>query len=178
MPYVVEAWIDVPPATQTGQKEARGFRRISALVHVNKTPITAEVSAYRDTTDHSLSLHGCGLSHRFDVGRARPCAVWLNVQTPYMPLASDGKAPDLSVMIDTIAAAVQRAACTRAKRDAPRVQVAAQRTIAEITMALIPEGVRVMGGNRFNQRHLFYAVRTYLIKETGQQPKWARLRPS
>ena len=37
---------------------------------------------------------GCGLRHIFEVGR-KPVRIVINVTTPYMPITTDGKEPDL-----------------------------------------------------------------------------------
>src|SRR5258708_5486754 len=97
IPFVVEAW---------AEKRAGG--KTELLACINRTPATGELSAARDKRD--LFAFGCGLRHyitkaplgvEFDI--------WLNVTTPYMPITSDGKAPDLYPFFKEIQAAVSKA---------------------------------------------------------------------
>src|SRR5262249_1192400 len=95
LPFVVEAWAE--------RAEADRIR-----VSVNRTPITAEVDAYHNQK-RKFSLSGCGLNHYMDASQ-RPLHVCLNVETPHMPITTDGKAPDLSPLVDAVGSAIMAAA--------------------------------------------------------------------
>jgi hypothetical protein len=84
MPYVIECFVEVLPA---GEDD-------SLSVLVNRTPITGEVVAQRQGKKNQIGVFGCGLRHLFDVGKL-PVRIYLNVITPYMPITTDGKEPDL-----------------------------------------------------------------------------------
>jgi len=110
VPVVVEAW-----ASPNDEPEI--------LRHVNRTPITAEIKMDRGMKDKTLyGIFGCGLSSEqkntalpVKAGRGREDSLVVNVTTPYMPITTDGKAPDLSVIGATIQGAIEKA-IRRAKR--------------------------------------------------------------
>ncbi|HMB05773.1 MAG TPA: hypothetical protein VKP69_18810, partial [Isosphaeraceae bacterium] len=87
VPILLEAWAEVRDEAQV-------------VVCVNRTPVAAEIDAFHEKG--TLILSGCGLNHGFKVGRKSPLLV-LNVETPYMPITSDGKAPDLRPILGDIA---------------------------------------------------------------------------
>ncbi len=173
IPYVVEVWAG-EPATLGRERKAW---KCECNVLVNKTPVTARLGVLYDAADKTIALNGCGLSYaNGDITVAcPPSSLWINVQTPYMPVTTEGKAPDLLPLRDAIAAAIQKAA-GKAKRLRPVVQPGQRvRSIKEITQEHIPAGVAMAGTNgryRFSQRQLFYKVRPFIIEETGAEPKW------
>lgn len=92
IPYVVEAWVDInTPA---------GLEFL-----INKSPSTGQMTLYRGKKD--LTISGCGL---FESIKMKPAHIVINIITPYMPIVSDGKEPDLKQMKDVIIQAVQKAA--------------------------------------------------------------------
>src|SRR5262249_44089542 len=91
IPYVVEVW-----ANNTQKKT------ILRSYCVNRTPVTGSINAARDKRD--ICVFGCGL--RRTIAQAPKDAhfdIQLNITTPYMPIMSDGKAPDLQPFVDAIA---------------------------------------------------------------------------
>lgn len=154
VPVVIEAWAELGD-------------RAEILVFVNRTPVAAEIKAYhkKDT----LILSGCGLSHAFKVGRKPPLLV-LNVETPYMPITSDGKAPDLSPIVDDIEI-LARKILKRVKPDAGPIGRGPSQK--EIILAHLDEAVAKAGGDgayRFSLRQLFYAVRPHVLDVLGKEP--------
>lgn len=159
IPFRVEAWADLAYTDRPTFK-----------VYVNKTPVTAEVKAYYSKND--LSLFGCGLAHSLTVGRSSP-AIWLNVITPYIPLTSDGKAPDLRPLVSPIADAITKAT-NRAKRDR-RATGLPRRTQKSMVYEATPEGAGTLsegGRYRFSQRHLLYVIRPAIKPELGRDIEW------
>ena len=64
------------------------------LACVNRTPVTGDIRAARDKRD--IDLFGCGLRHTVaEAPKDKHFTIWLNITTPYMPITSDGKEPDL-----------------------------------------------------------------------------------
>jgi hypothetical protein len=156
IPAAVEAWAKV--AKEPG-----------ACALVNRTPITGEISAWKEKA--SMCLHGCNVYLEFDAGR-QPVEVWFNVDTPYMPITTDGKEPNLEAFEDLIQEAVSKAV-RAAKRAAP-VQGRAN-TKKEAILANLPAAIAKESGNgehRFGQRQLFYGIRPPFIEEIGEQPNW------
>ncbi|MGE3361698.1 MAG: hypothetical protein AB7O92_34190 [Acidimicrobiia bacterium] len=164
LPYVLEAWAELADD---------GDERPEVLVSVNRSPVVADVRARHEKT--GLVVHGCGLGHRIEVGR-RPVHVWLNLTTPYMPITSDGKEPDLTPFLDVIYRAVEVVA-RRAKRHArddasPRSQ---SETKKGVILASLEEAASKASGDgeyRFSLRQLFYAVRPYVLDELQEEPSY------
>jgi len=154
IPYVIEAW-------------TRLDEQAEIYIHVNRTPITGEVRIYHSKTE--LQLFGCGLRHEFDVGR-RSLQVWLSIITPFMPITTDGKSPDLTYLLGGIVRTIKKS-ISRAKRNAPKGS--APRSQKEIVIEHIPEGIeQAGGGHRYSQRQLFYAIRPFLIAELNKEPNF------
>jgi hypothetical protein len=112
IPFVVEAWI-APYASAP-----KGSTDVDATVCVNRTPVTMPVSVWYAGREKRLWLSGGGLFHYLRNIVACPERLVLNVITPYMPITSDGKAPDLGYMMEEIADVIAKAA-RAAKRSQP-----------------------------------------------------------
>ena len=166
VPVVVEAWAspDDSPAI---------------AVFVNRTPITAEIKMDRGMKDKSLyGIFGCGLSSQqhntalpIKAGRGREFLIVVNVTSPYMPVTTDGKAPDLSVIEETIRGAIDKA-IRRAKRKNANGRKTSQ---AAVIIEAIPAAIDKASGNgqhRYSQRQLFYQVRPYVLSALGIEPEW------
>jgi hypothetical protein len=97
IPYAVEVWAsseDVDDDTVT--------------MCVNRTPIAGNVEIARDRLD--IDLFGCGLKHT--VAKAAESVhfnICINVTTPYMPITSDGKEPNLLPFLIGIQTACKKA---------------------------------------------------------------------
>ena len=104
IPAVIEVWMKPSPVNH-------------AEVSVNRTPVTAHVTLQKDKSD--LNIFGCGLAHNLAKTSHKGVALHLNVMTPYMPITSDGKEPNLKPFLPAISAAVARA--IRKMRRPPRV---------------------------------------------------------
>ena len=163
LPFAVEAWVAVDD--QAGE-------RPDILIAVNKTPITAEVNGF--TEKGKLAIIGAGLKHYLaPVGRAKLRRVVVNVMTPYMPITSDGKAPNLEPMFDQVAEAIETA--TRRAKRGQRSFAPRRRSQKEIVFANLEAGHRKAsqdGRYRFSQRQLYYALRPTLLDATGQEPDY------
>ena len=96
IPLVVEAWA-APAEDET-----------ELIVCINRTMITGEIEVARDKRD--IDLFGCGLAHTVaQAPREKHFTLWLNIITPYMPITSDGKAPDLKPFLPEICSAAAKA---------------------------------------------------------------------
>jgi len=159
IPYVVEAWTKF-------EEDAAIF------VHVNQTPITGEVVAFHHKT--KLHLSGCNLAdegyvHAINIGK-RPVCVYLSIITPFMPIISTGKSPDLRCFLPGITAAIEKST-KKAKRYAPKISAPSQKKIA---LEHLEEGMAKAGGahHLYSQRQLFYAIRTFVMAELGIELKF------
>ena len=104
IPAVVEIWM-------------RPSSALRAEVSVNRTPVAASVSLQKDKSD--LDIFGCGLAHNIGKTAHKGVTLHLNVMTPYMPITSDGKEPNLKPFLHAISAAAGQA--IRKMRRPPRV---------------------------------------------------------
>jgi DNA topoisomerase VI subunit B len=151
IPVVVEAW------TRPTEDE------FEITAFVNRTPITGGVEIYKDV-DKSVVMSGCGLADSFG-GNHKPFEVWFNIDTPYMPITTDGKAPNFDPFSDLIREACQKAAKKIPReKDRPRIK---EETQADVIFDLIPGCVRHASGDgkhRFKQRQVFYAVRPLFME--------------
>jgi hypothetical protein len=111
---------------------------------------------------------------------AVPCGrsevgVFLNVQTPYLPITTDGKEPNLSLLGDGIADAVGKAV-KQGKRLARLFDLGAKsKSQKEVITDTLPEVIRKASGEgryRFSIRQLFYAVRPYFLEAFGKEPAY------
>jgi hypothetical protein len=159
LPYTVEAWCS-PLEAGDGDE---------AVVLVNRTPVTGNVDLTRESEKTHVALFGCNLGHKFRVGR-KPVSVTINVQTPHMPITSDGKAPNLRLYVEAIADVIESAArkCQRANPSA-KGRPQARAILDHLEEDLVKAGG---GKSRFSQRRLFYVVRPRLLDEFRKEPSW------
>ena len=169
VPVVVEAW-------------AFPYGASRLTVYVNRTPITAEIKMHRGMKDKSLyGIFGCGLSNEqrstalpIKAGRGREYSVMVNITTPHMPITTDGKAPDLSVIEDSISESIEKA-IRRAKRKNGGTNGNRQTTQAAVITRALPAAIAKASGNgryRYSLRQLFYAVRPYVLNALGTEPDY------
>jgi hypothetical protein len=157
IPFVAEAWIEpLPP-------DPRAEHNLKFTALVNRTPVTAEIEAYNKLgKEKGLTLFGCGLEHRFDkvTATGRSYAITMNITTPYMPITSDGKAPDLDPFASTIAEVLGKA-MRKARRNAPK-NTDERLTQKQIVLDNLDAAVEQVSGSgiyRFNERQVLYVLR-------------------
>jgi hypothetical protein len=95
IPFVVETWAEALDDDEDSELS----------VFVNKTPVTGDIEIARDKKE--INFFGCGL--RSTVAQTTKTAqfnIHLNVITPFMPITSDGKAPDFDPFFPAISDAV------------------------------------------------------------------------
>ena len=157
IPFVVEAW-----AKKTAEK---GDIRLAMMV--NRTPITGEIKTYRGD-DKDICLFGCGLSHAVvESPKKGSYDIRVNLITPYCPITSDGKAPDLRPFVPAIGAAIA-AATKKAQRAAPKERRVSQK---DVVLDNLDDAIANASGDgefRFNERQIFYQLRPIVLEQTGQ----------
>jgi hypothetical protein len=160
IPFVVEA-------------SAYKARATFLTVCVNRTPVTGDI--YADRNQRKINAFGCGLSHTIaKAPKEVQFRIWLNITTPYMPITSDGKAPDLMPFFDNICAAVQKAV-----KKAHRPDAKDKLTQKDIVLDNLDTVIAQVSGDdefRFNERQLFYALRPIVMDETGEELKIANFK--
>jgi hypothetical protein len=154
---VVEAWAERLDQGKT-----------CLAVCVNRTPITGQVRAARDNRD--IDVFGCGLHHQIaGAPKHEQFGLVLNIITPFMPITSDGKAPDLLPFFDGIAEATAKAV-----RKAHRPNAGSGKSQKDVVLDNLDRAIATVSGDgefRFNERQVFYVLRDVVSKATGQELK-------
>jgi hypothetical protein len=156
IPFVVEAWAEAD-ALET-----------DLYVCVNRTPVSGDIHASREKRD--IDFFGCGLAHNItQAPKDAEFNIWLNITTPYMPITSDGKAPNLKPFYDEISEAVGKAV-KKAHRPNTR-GVSIKDVVLDNLDAVIAE---VSGDGEypsFNPRQLLYVLRPIVRSKLGVELK-------
>ena len=158
IPFVLEAYAELD--------EQAGFQ-----VTVNRTPITGSVEAFH--AKEKLYVSGCGLDHAVTIGR-RPVRVCLNIQTPKMPIISDGKAPNLLPFLDEIFTVLEKVVRRAKKGSADRADRQAP-TVKDVILQCLDKAIDKASGSgeyRFSLRQLYYAVRPYVQEAVEVEPEY------
>ena len=156
VPFVVETWAQKIDAQ-------RGTR---LTVCVNRTPISGEINVSRDKRD--IDAFGCGLSH--NIAQAPVEAQFflvINITTPYMPITSDGKEPNLEPFLAAIVTATGRAV-----RKAHRPTAGGRISQKDIVLDNLDDAIATVSGEegyRFNPRQILYVVRPIVRDEIGEE---------
>ncbi|MFB4321617.1 ATP-binding protein [Priestia sp. BR_2] len=162
IPVVVEAWVGIHKGDSDSNESG-------LTICVNKTPVTADVNI--STKQATSTLWGGGLY--IDV-RSRPASFFINIITPYMPITSDGKAPDFRMMSTLIEDAVKRAASKA--RKVHLTDLSGGRSEKQIIVDNLDAAIeKTSGGGQyiFSQRQLYYAIRPYIMDAfEGKQPNY------
>ncbi|TAF67739.1 MAG: hypothetical protein EAZ55_01595 [Cytophagales bacterium] len=148
---------------------------------VNRTPIIGEVGI--SYLEKNISIFGCGL-HLFTpcATLLKPPIVWVNVLTPYMPIVSNGKEPDLSVLNHFISEGI-----TKISNQLRKKQLQANTNNFSISQEKIPSQKQIVieyltqainkasgeGQYRYSLRQLYYALRPIVITHTQKELKYA-----
>ena len=111
-------------------------------------------------------LGGCGLSSEqnntatdFKVGRSGNFSLTVNIVTPYMPIVTDGKAPDL-VPIRPVLRGVLEKAVQRFRRQS-KTNLTGTPTQKAVVLERLDEAVKKTSGGgkyRYSLRQLFYCI--------------------
>src|SRR4029077_7998082 len=110
-----------------------------------------------------LILNGCGLCHSAEKApRKDGYYITINVITPYCPITSDGKAPDLSKFVNRVMAAVE-SAMNKAHREAPKDNKLSQK---DVVLNNLDEVIALVSGDgqyRFGERQILYKMRPIVM---------------
>jgi hypothetical protein len=161
LPFVVEVWAKVSLWD-------------SIEVNVNRTPISAQVIIRREDKKTDVGIIGCGIANRFSIG-LKPMKLIVNVQTPYMPITSDGKAPDLLPMLEALYETITKATGSAKRHHTLVNPTERRRPETEIVRGVLDEAIAKASGDgasRFSLRQLFYQVRPFIIAELGKEPTY------
>jgi Topoisomerase 6 subunit A/Spo11, Toprim domain len=159
IPFVVEAWAYSGAAYGAATKT-------TLCAYVNRTQITGAIEAARDK--RNIDAFGCGLHHIIAAApKDAQFDIRLNVTTPYMPITSDGKEPNLEPFLDGIVTAVGKAV-----RKAHRPNAGNKQTQKDVVLEHLEEAIAKISNNgqyRFNQRQILYALRPIVKAELDKE---------
>jgi hypothetical protein len=156
LPVRVEAWSMVADHADAD---------FAAVAFVNRTPSTTPLYVSKHTK--RLFIHGSGLGVTFGKNHA-PFLLWFNVDTPYMPIVSEGKEPDFSHFEELIVKVIEKAAskvpCIARERGDHKVKGPSAKRQKQNALIgeLIPWGMdnaRGATNYRIDLRSLYYAIR-------------------
>lgn len=161
IPCVAEAW-----AYFSGDPKST---KVHLDCFVNRTPITGQLTAY--IYKKTLVLRGCGLNHEIDVASG-DLDVVLNLTTPYCPITTDGKEPNLEPFVETIADAISKAV-KKAKRIAPKLRSETSETTQKaIILANLAQAIAK--ARRRLRRAVADGLRSSILDWShGRQSRWA-----
>jgi len=155
IPFVVETW---------ARKLAKAFDT-QLLVCVNRTPVTGKIHAARDKRD--IDAFGCGLSHNIaQAPREAQFLIAINITTPYVPIISDGKEPNLEPFLRAIVTATGKAV-----RKAHRPTAGGRVSQKDIVLNNLDDAIATVSGDgefRFNERQVLYVIRKIVHDEIGE----------
>jgi hypothetical protein len=158
IPFVVEVWAG---KMDSGNKILLG-------VCINRTPSPGEIRAYR-TDDKEISIFGSGLSHGCtNAPKKGAFFIHVNVTTPFCPITSDGKAPDLLPFVSAIMDAIARAT-RKAQRAAPDERKATAKSVVYENMLEVVAIISGNGEDDFNARQILYRMRPIIKEATDQE---------
>jgi hypothetical protein len=156
MPFVVEVWTD---------EYEKGVEDSDLTFCINHTPVTGNIEVSHDSKD--IDFFGCGLHHRVaKAPKEKQFDIWVNIVTPYMPITSDGKEPDLLPFFSEITSAVSKA-IRKVTNPSAGGKVHQKDVVLEHLLAVIAS-VSTNGKFRFNYRQLFYELRPLVRNEIGE----------
>jgi hypothetical protein len=158
IPFVVEAWAE--------RMEGEAADADTTLtVCVNRSPITGEIHAAHRKRD--IDAFGCGLSHTIATAPiGAEFFITLNVITPFMPITSDGKEPNLKPFLTTIMTVAEKAV-RKAHRPTAETRVSQK----DIVFDNLDDAIATVSGDaqfRFTERQVLYVVRKVVHDEIGE----------
>jgi Topoisomerase 6 subunit A/Spo11, Toprim domain len=167
IPFLVEVWASRTIGMPIDSDDDEIADDVGVTVLINRTPIISKVNAFRDKD--GLNLDGSGLWHVCaNAPKKGGYDILLNVATPFCPIISDGKAPDLDPFADAIIGGIEEA-MRRAQRAAPKERRLTQKAV--VLQHLDDAIAAASGGFQFNPRQLLYVLRPIVKEETGRDLK-------
>ncbi len=148
-------------------------------VFVNKTPITGDVDI--SYYEKRISIYGCGLSQTLEVPKLERPVFWVSMITPYMPIVSNGKEPDLSLLGEVIFRGITKVARKLKKQNQPEhshLKISSDKVPSQKQVVIdhLDEGIDKASGKgqyRYSLRQLYYVMRPFVMEETGKELKYA-----
>jgi hypothetical protein len=155
VPFVVETWAN----------NNREDSDTCLIAFINRTPVTGDIHAARNK--RKINAFGCGLSHTIaQAPHEAHFDIVVNIISPYVPITSDGKEPDLEPFLDVIMVVVQKAV-----RKAHRPNAGNGSPQKSIVLDNLDAAIATVSGDRkfrFNERQVLYIIRKIVRDEIGE----------
>ncbi len=163
IPYAIEA---VAAPINDNVKDDTEETKDEIQVFVNGTPITGNIEIHRHGAA-KVAAFGCGLKHYINGVSKRKFRLFVNLTTPYMPITTDGKEPNLLYFLGDLQKVASKA--TKALKSALKSEFGKIRYIITDNLDDAVDKVSDKGKFRYSLRQLFYAIRPYVqsIPELG-----------
>jgi hypothetical protein len=163
VPFVVEVWARAHKLPGLDED-------INVWAGVNRTPATGDIYVFGSKKQYAI--YGYGLGHDLDIPKG-VYDITIGVMTPYCPITTDGKEPDLSPFARKIVSAVNRAV-RKARRTLPNEAKSTleSRTQKTVILANLRDGIAKASGGGcfcFNLRQLFYVIRPHVAQAFGAE---------
>ena len=160
IPVVVEAWVDRDDEYNSG-----------VTCFVNRTPIVTDLRIHRDSKK-KLAIWGCELRHAIEAPQRGEWNVCVNITTPFMPITSDGKTPNLEHFALTITEAISKAIRKTRGMSTPDGENVNQVGVFLDNLDAAVEKASDGGKFRPSVRDVYYAMRPYFLEALGTEPKY------
>lgn len=163
IPFAAETWVE-------GHPEERKEERSWLWTFVNSTVAATDVKIHYSRREVTLWSGGLYIAMK----KARPGIYRFNIVTPYMPITSDGKAPDFRPMNAVIEKAMT-AASREEQRSAARTESRGAGNEKEIILANLAAAIeKTSGGGThiFSLRQLYYGIRPYVMAALDKEPEY------
>lgn len=161
IPYVIEAWAS-----------AAGDEKESCTLFVNRTPL-ANSFGYIDS--EAFNFLGNGIFFNVVKKPKSPIKLLINILTPYIPIMSGAKEPNLASMEKSIKTAVEKAFKELQKKNKPSTKKTSYKSQKKVVIQNIQESIDKASDNgnfRYSIRQLFYVVRPIVKNVTGKDLKY------
>jgi Topoisomerase 6 subunit A/Spo11, Toprim domain len=154
IPFVVEMWA-----------AKHEHPRTNLLACINRTPVTGTIEIARDKRE--IDAFGCGLSHTIALAPVGlQFSIVMNLITPYVPITSDGKEPNLLPFLDVITKTAAKVV-----RKAHRPTSGDRTSQKDIVLETLDQAVADVSGDgefRFGERQVLYVIRKIVRDEIGE----------
>ncbi|WP_059051408.1 ATP-binding protein [Paenibacillus senegalimassiliensis] len=163
IPFVAKAWVEYH---DDDNQDSRSYM----WNYVNSTVAATDVRI--SYSRKQVTIWSGGLY--IEMKKSRPGIYRFNLITPYMPITSDGKAPDFRPMSEVLEKVMLSANKEQYKY---RVKTSNRgaRNEKELILSNLPAAIQKTSGNGthiFSLRQLYYGVRPYVMEALDKEPEY------
>lgn len=156
IPYVIEAW------TNNSDKP-------SVNLFVNRTHVAQDVYTYMLDNNKKQYINDCGISCKVPV--KSPKEIWISIITPYFPMKSSGKEPDLSNIRENIFLAIHKAV-EKLEKASKASGKKYKKTFKGVVLDTLTQAINKASDDlkyRYSLRQLYYVSRGFVNEILGTE---------